>query len=305
MSVRFESVTWTDLRPPAELVAQAKAGNASYLLIEPVSGWTALDVIDDASRKDTGPNVIVVFDPLGPADWQRQESALPSLLKLMAFLPDCDSSVAVSIKSLETKHDVAERCGSLCEFVLRLAETESVAFHGNNRKWQPQQLLPTLTIPANGSRTPWLCEMIQRVKVTGASSTQLAALHAGMYLLNDFFEESHSSSQSIEGMAPHTGDYWHAILHRREPDYGNSKYWFRHVGRHAAFDEVLRRVKGIMHSDDDIPARLVARGDWDAFAFVDLCEKAERDEKLKDCCEQIQFQEMLALLEATYREIKH
>src|SRR5262249_35721072 len=47
---------------------------------------------------------------------------------------------------------------------------------------------------------------------------------AALWLHHDFLDESHRISQEIE--TP-TGSYWHGILHRREPDYGNSKYWFR------------------------------------------------------------------------------
>src|SRR5262245_3674168 len=42
---------------------------------------------------------------------------------------------------------------------------------------------------------------------------------AGLWLAHDFLDESHAISQEIE--TP-DGSYWHAIMHRREPDYWNS-----------------------------------------------------------------------------------
>ncbi len=60
------------------------------------------------------------------------------------------------------------------------------------------------------------------------------------------------------------GSYWHAIMHRREPDAWNSKYWWRQVGYHPVFVQL-----------DEEAARLGWRV-WDPAAFVDACEK-ERD----------------------------
>src|SRR5437763_722978 len=42
-----------------------------------------------------------------------------------------------------------------------------------------------------------------------------AACHAALWLYFDFFEESHAISQDLHTVE---GSYWHAILHRREPD---------------------------------------------------------------------------------------
>ncbi len=62
-----------------------------------------------------------------------------------------------------------------------------------------------------------------------------AACLSGLWLLHDFLDESHTISQSI---TTPTGSYWHGIMHRREPDYANAKYWFRRVGEHPVFDEL-------------------------------------------------------------------
>lgn len=52
---------------------------------------------------------------------------------------------------------------------------------------------------------------------------------AGLWLYADDLEASHSVSQNISSSA---GSWWHAIMHRREGDFWNSKYWYRQARGH-------------------------------------------------------------------------
>src|SRR5579862_7430246 len=61
---------------------------------------------------------------------------------------------------------------------------------------------------------------------------QVQACLAGLWLYHDFLDESHRISQDLSTVE---GSYWHGLMHRREPDFSNSKYWFRHVGQHPVF----------------------------------------------------------------------
>ena len=45
-----------------------------------------------------------------------------------------------------------------------------------------------------------------------------AACRAALWLHHDFLDESHMISQGIETAE---GSYWHALMHRREPDHSN------------------------------------------------------------------------------------
>ena len=52
---------------------------------------------------------------------------------------------------------------------------------------------------------------------------------AAVWLLHDELDQSHRISQDVD--TP-TGSFWHGIMHRREGDFSNSKYWFARIGRH-------------------------------------------------------------------------
>ena len=121
-----------------------------------------------------------------------------------------------------------------------------------------------------------------------ADADMARAVIAGLWLYHDFLDASHEISQSIE--TP-TGSYWHGIMHRREPDYSNAKYWFRRVGRHPVY-ELLRGAA----------APIGLGQEWDPFAFVDACERAAREGgPLEIACREIQMTEWSALFDYCFK----
>ncbi|HLJ11546.1 MAG TPA: hypothetical protein VKU82_10165 [Planctomycetaceae bacterium] len=147
----------------------------------------------------------------------------------------------------------------------------------------------------------------QELGLKPGSSVGQTALRAGLNLWHDFDDECHQLAQSIEGQgADQLGDYWHAILHRREPDYSNAKYWFRQIGQQQIFRELAAFADSTLGESTDARAttwrsRIRSASHWDPFAFVDLCEECGKDETtdLALAVRRIQFCEMSLLMRMT------
>src|SRR6266545_1914081 len=65
-------------------------------------------------------------------------------------------------------------------------------------------------------------------------------VRAGLFFYFSCWSDAHQVSQNID--TPE-GSYWHALVHRQEPDASNAGYWFRRVGPHAIFP-ALRKFAG-------------------------------------------------------------
>jgi hypothetical protein len=101
------------------------------------------------------------------------------------------------------------------------------------------------------------------------------ALSSAALLWHDYLEESHVLSQDIPTT---TGSFLHAIMHRREPDYNNARYWFHRVGRHDSFYAIARAATPFLvkQGETQLCSKLLPNGLWNPFAFVDACAEASR-----------------------------
>tara|TARA_B100000029_G_C17597620_1_gene964720 strand:+ start:2110 stop:2556 length:447 start_codon:yes stop_codon:yes gene_type:complete len=104
-------------------------------------------------------------------------------------------------------------------------------------------------------------------------------IKSALHLLNDDLYSSHKLSQKILSKE---GSYLHAIMHRREGDYSNSKYWCNQIGNHQIWETMSRNFD-----------------EWDPFSFIDWCQKASKGHNKKpiNYLQRIQFKELSLLLD--------
>jgi hypothetical protein len=98
---------------------------------------------------------------------------------------------------------------------------------------------------------------------------------AALWLYANDLDASHRISQEL---ADRTGSYLHGMMHRREGDYSNAKYWFARAGEHAVFPQVLeeaRRVAGPMSVRAEVRS-LLGLPSWSPGLFVDLVAEEVR-----------------------------
>jgi hypothetical protein len=147
---------------------------------------------------------------------------------------------------------------------------------------QDAQKLLTTAEPAElgpGPRAGILAEAELESKLDGLfdrgeiAVSRQPLIRALLLLWHDHLDAAHVIAQSIDNA---DGAFVHGIMHRREPDYGNAKYWFHRVGAHGSFSELAKRAQSFLVSKGDkrLAEELIKNGRWDAFAFVDACEAA-------------------------------
>ncbi|QDU22036.1 hypothetical protein [Urbifossiella limnaea] len=117
-------------------------------------------------------------------------------------------------------------------------------------------LLAVDRLPDLGPGTP---DEARRAAIATAANELPPAYAAGLWLRFDFLDECHQICQADEGNPDR--DFWHAVMHRREPDAVNSKYWWRRVGPHPVVKQLREHAPALGYAYTTPEA------------FVDECER--------------------------------
>ncbi len=114
----------------------------------------------------------------------------------------------------------------------------------------------------NGHGVSPKAELVKQVLQDPALADK-PSLEAGLWLYVDDLEQSHRISQQVHRPS---GSFWHAIMHRREGDFGNSHYWYKKIGHHPVLSKVNPSGGGA--------AAGTAIGGYEPHNFVDRVERA-------------------------------
>ena len=107
------------------------------------------------------------------------------------------------------------------------------------------------------------------------STARQPLLRCAALLWHDHQDEAHELAQDDHSSE---GSLLHAILHRREPDYWNAKYWFRRAGIHPCFIPLGQALAALLQGEDGpvLNVQLMPGGIWDPLGFVEAVEQAAK-----------------------------
>jgi hypothetical protein len=104
--------------------------------------------------------------------------------------------------------------------------------------------------------------------------TNADCLRALVLLWHDHLDDAHRIVQDLSGAE---AAFVHGIMHRREPDLANARYWFQRVGRHPVFEWIAEAAAPLLAAHPALPYRLIHEGTWDPYAFIDAIAVVSRE----------------------------
>jgi hypothetical protein len=97
-----------------------------------------------------------------------------------------------------------------------------------------------------------------------AAPARFALVRGGLLYAVDALDAAHRIFQDEKS---DLGSYWHGMVHRREGDFDNARYWFRRAGQLPFFADLHRLASGNS-------ALMARQSGWDPYLFTGECEQA-------------------------------
>jgi hypothetical protein len=144
-------------------------------------------------------------------------------------------------------------------------------------------------------------ERLAEERPDGLMSAQ--AWKAALHLWNDSLAAAH---ELVEHLETPTGAALHGIMHRREGDFENAKYWFHQAGDHPAFHSLQSRAASFLRQQS-IPRgplkesfdKLITQGNWNPYLFINVVAIQESwigEDETRSLLEHLQQMELEALI---------
>lgn len=146
-------------------------------------------------------------------------------------------------------------------------------------------------------KEPVSWELVHKVRdadaatLIGDMNTDPEMVRAGLFYALDALDPAHRIFQEEKS---DLGSYWHGMMHRREGDFDNARYWFRRSGRLPFFAR-LHRAAG---EEWSLGARQL---DWDPYLFTGECEQARYGAEGADVLAKVQRAEFDVIFDYTWR----
>lgn len=129
------------------------------------------------------------------------------------------------------------------------------------------------------------------------------AWKAALYLWNDSLD---AALKLVEHMVTPTGAALHGIMHRREGDYDNAKYWFHRAGDHPAFHSLQSRSASFLRQQaipegplKEVFDKMITQGNWNPYLFIHsiaIQESRYGEDETRGLLEQLQQLELDAMI---------
>ncbi len=122
-----------------------------------------------------------------------------------------------------------------------------------------------------------------------------ALVRGGVNYALDDLDGCHAFFQDAPG---DLAAYWHGMMHRREGDFDNARYWFRRAGQMPFFGALHGKAAPL----SDVVARQLS---WDPYLFTGQCEQARFGAvELSDELAKLQRAEFDVVFDYTWRQAK-